>query len=404
MSKFGGLMQNLVMVNPKRANLFLSNAPAKLLEKLGRKNALAIFREAAQKVSAYQYFLEEHSIDPRKIKYWEEIPLTDKENYFRKYPFEELCLEPLGMMDIIYRSSGNSGQPFYWPQLASKDKMIPAYFDLYYNYLFDLRHSTLIVNVFAMGAWVAGITITTNLKQIALKDDYKLTIVSPGSDIKIALELIERFGKLYDQILIIGYPPFIEHLISKGEETGIKWQEMRIRIQTGGEPHTEAWREKVKERLGIAKDDLLGVTSVFGSSDTGSGMVGFETALTILIKKLASQNEKLCVELFKGIRLPTLMQFVPMSYFVEEVDGEIVFTTKSGIPLIRYNIHDRGGVISFNQLIEILHSHGYNIFSLLRQAGYETIWRLPFFYCFGRRDAVSIDGANIYAEDIQEAI
>lgn len=405
MSRFGDLMQNFIMSNPKRASWFLSKAPTWLLEKLGRKNALTVFREAAQKIPAYQDFLYHHGVNPEKIKNLEEVSLTDKENYLRTYSFKDLCLEPLGKMDIIYRSSGNSGIPFWWPQLSSKDKAIPRYFELYYRYLLDLdNYSTLVINVLDMGVWIAGITVATNLKQVALTGKYQLSVISPGSDIQSALEIIEKLGKLYDQILIIGYPPFLENLVAEGEKVGINWQGMRVRIQTGGEPFSETWREKLRGKLGVAENDLLAVTGVFGSSDTGSGMAGFETPLTILVKRLATQNKKLCTELFGGVQLPTLVQFVPMSYFIEEIDGEILLTSKSGIPLIRYNIHDRGGVVSFDKMLETLHFHGYDVILLLSQMGYRTIWRLPFFYCFGRKDAISIDGANIYAEDIGTAI
>ncbi len=405
MSKFGDIMQNFIMSNPKRASWFLSKAPTWLLEKLGRKNAMSVFREATQKIPAYREFLAQQNINPAKIKDFKGVPIIDKESYLLKYPFKKLCLEDLGMMDIIYRSSGNSGRPFYWPQLTAKDKKIPQYFELYYRYLLELdKYSTLIVNVLDMGVWIAGITVATNLKQVALTEKYQLSIISPGSDIKGALEVIDKMGGFYDQILIIGYPPFLENLVTEGEKAGINWQDIRVKIQTGSEPFSETWREKLRKKLGIAENDLLAVTGVFGSSDTGSGMAGFETTFTILVKRLVSQDKKLCMKLFGSSQLPTLVQFVPMSYFIEEIDGEILLTSKSGIPLIRYNIHDRGGMIPFDEMAEILNSHGYDVIQILHQKGYETIWRLPFFYCFGRRDAISIDGANIYAEDIGAAI
>ena len=405
MSKFGDLMQSFIMSKPQRAGWFLSKAPASVLEKLGKKNAVALVQEAALKIPAYQDFLSSRGVDPQKIKNLEELPMTDKESYLQKYPLEELCLEPAKKMDIIYRSSGNSGIPFWWPQLTSKDKTVSRYFDFYYKYVLDLeKYSTLVVNTFAMGLWVAGMTIATNFKQVALTGKYPLTIVSPGSDIESSLEVVTRFGKLYDQIFIMGYPPFLGNLVTQGKEMGIKWPEMRIRVQTGGETFSEAWRQNLREELGITESDLLAVTSVFGSSDTGSGMAGFENALTILIKRLCSRDSQLCSALFGSNRLPTLVQFVPMSYFVEEIDGEIVLTSRSGIPLLRYNIHDRGGVIPFKAMLEKCSELGFDLISLLDQNGYREIWRLPFFFCFGRMDAVSIDGANIYIDDVQAAL
>ena len=84
-----------------------------------------------------------------------------------------------------------------------------------------------------------------------------------------------------------------------------------------------------------------------------------------------------------------------------------MFTTRPGIPLVRYNIHDRGGVISFDRLLSIVTDHGCKPLQMLSDYGYrkKDIWRLPFFYVWGRSDdSVSIYGAFIYAEDIKAAV
>jgi phenylacetate-CoA ligase len=85
----------------------------------------------------------------------------------------------------------------------------------------------------------------------------------------------------------------------------------------------------------------------------------------------------------------------------------ILFTVKAGIPLVRYNIHDRGGVITFDKMMRILKKHGYDVYKMLKSYGYEKgdIWTLPFFYVFGRSDdTISIGGANIYPENIEAAL
>lgn len=405
MSKIGDAMQGFFMSNPKRMSWFLSSFPPKVIEKIGKKSAFSLVKEASEKIPAYKEFLSDNKIKIDEIKSFEDIPLTTKSQYLKKFPLEKILLEPITKMDIIYRSSGNTGTPFWWPQLSSKDKTMPQYFDLYYNYLVNFdKYSTLVVNVLDMGVWVAGMTVASNLQRVSLSKNYKLTVMSPGSNIESALEIIDRFGKLYDQILIVGYPPFVECLILEGKKKGIDWKKLRVRIQIGGESFSERWREKVIEELGVKDTDLLAVTSIFGSSDTGSGMTGFETSASILIKRLAIKDSKIREKLYGDDRLPSLVQFVPMSTYVEEVGGNIVLTSRSGIPLLRYDIEDRGGVISFEKIKEILSESGYDLEALLHEHGYDVIWRLPFFYCFGRRNAVSIEGAHIYAEDIQTII
>ena len=405
MSKVGDLMQGFFMSSPKRMSWFLTSFPPKVIEKIGKKSAFSLVKEASEKIPAYKEFLSINKIKIDEIKNFEDIPVTTKSQYLKKFPLEKILLEPITEMDIIYRSSGNTGTPFWWPQLSSKDKTMPQYFDLYYNYLVNFdKYSTLVVNVLDMGVWVAGMTVASNLQRVSLAKNYKLTVMSPGSNIESALEIINRFGKLYDQVMIIGYPPFVECLILEGKKKGLDWKKLNVKVQIGGESFSERWRDKVIEELGVKDSDLLAVTSIFGSSDTGSGMTGFETAASILIKRLAVKDSKIRKKLFGDDRLPSLVQFVPMSSYVEEVNGNIVLTSRSGIPLLRYDIEDRGGVIPYEKMKEILSEFGHNLEELLKEYNQNVIWRLPFFYCFGRRNAVSIEGAHIYAEDIQTII
>ncbi len=91
---------------------------------------------------------------------------------------------------------------------------------------------------------------------------------------------------------------------------------------------------------------------------------------------------------------------------IEQCDGEILLTFGGGIPLVRYNIHDRGFIMTLRELKEKLEDQGYDFSSLFREKGYpDTCFlNLPFLVVFGRSNAVIIDGANIYREDIEFAL
>jgi phenylacetate-CoA ligase len=126
--------------------------------------------------------------------------------------------------------------------------------------------------------------------------------------------------------------------------------------------------------------------------------------LTNLIRDLAFKDEKLCQDIFNRTDyVPALFQYNTGTYFMEENNGEVVITTKSTTPLVRYNVHDRGGVIKFREMEQILAKHGYDYKKLLKKRGLpeEIVWQQPFVYCGGRgSDTIIVGGANIVPEQI----
>jgi phenylacetate-CoA ligase len=103
--------------------------------------------------------------------------------------------------------------------------------------------------------------------------------------------------------------------------------------------------------------------------------------------------------MFGQTRLPTLVQYDPGSRFFEELDGTLLFTADNGVPLIRYHIADEGGILGYEQALELCGRHGFDPFSAL--GGGRGADPLPFAYIFGRSHlAVSFFGANVYPENI----
>lgn len=95
-------------------------------------------------------------------------------------------------------------------------------------------------------------------------------------------------------------------------------------------------------------------------------------------------------------------------HFIEVNDNnEIIITiTRSSLlsPRIRYNIHDEGGVARFDQIQHSLNLIGIDIHSLIPKSENPLI-RLPFLWIYGRRDfTISVMGANIYPEDLEQAL
>jgi phenylacetate-coenzyme A ligase PaaK-like adenylate-forming protein len=85
---------------------------------------------------------------------------------------------------------------------------------------------------------------------------------------------------------------------------------------------------------------------------------------------------------------PYIFNYIPTQRFFEEINHELVCTGDNGMPLIRYNIHDLGGIIS------------PGTFKIENRA-----WDLPGLYLFGRSNhAVVFYGANIYPEHVQKSL
>jgi phenylacetate-CoA ligase len=71
---------------------------------------------------------------------------------------------------------------------------------------------------------------------------------------------------------------------------------------------------------------------------------------------------------------------------------------------VRYNVHDEGGVARFDEMQRRLAACGIDIEALGAGVGRRQL-RLPFFWVYGRRDyTVSVMGANIYPEDIEQCL
>lgn len=407
MGKFGNLMQAFMMGNPQRANWFMAHMNEKAWHKIGNKKALEVFHEAAKGVPAYQAFLKDHKISAEKIKTIEDfqkVPWTDKKNYLSEYELEELCLDgDLSQSHIISTSSGSSGESFYWPRLPIQDTMSEKVLELTYKNCYGIdRYSTLFIVCFALGAWVAGEMCLGLVKSIARKD-YPMTAVSPGMDLHESLKIIKDLGKKYDQIVIGGYPPFVKDIIDYGEKDGICWSDYRIKFLHGGEGFSEQWRDYLIEKAGV-ENELSDVINLYASAEVG--VLGGESPLTILIRRLASKDQKLAQDLFGDKGIPSLIQYSPAGrHFIIE-GGEIFLTVKGAIPLIRYNTHDMGGIISFERTMEIMQSHNHDVLGILEENQLDRhIARLPLLFIQGRSDlTATIYAVNIYPENIKYAL
>lgn len=374
-------------------------------EKKGQETALALFYEAAKYVPAYKDFLNKNKVNPREIKTIEDfkkIPAITKNNYLKVYPLEELCWNgELGKTDMISVSSGSSGEPFYWFRGKEQEDETALSHELFLVDSFGIdKQSTLFIVSFSMGMWVAGTLTYRAVQKIAEK--YGMTVITPGINIGDILNIIKKLGGKYGQIIIAGYPPFIKDIVDSGETNGIDWKKYRIKFLFAAEAFSENWRNYLYDKIG-SEDSLKDSLNIYGTAD--ALILGHETPLSIKIRREASKNENVFRKLFSdNIRVPTLVQYNPVLRYFEQVNKNLIFTARSGIPLVRYDIGDEGKLLSFDNINNIFLERRID---LTREAKKEkiSVWQLPFLYVLGRDDlTATLYGINIYPETIRDAV
>jgi len=397
------------MADYDRATNFFAGMPAEAWEELGLKSALAVFKETAETVPAYQEFLKLHNFSSESVKSFEDfytIPTLDKYNYVQTYGFNEINLTQAGKNLYSYSlSSGTIDEPTIWPRYIQYEDFLPLAFDIFMrqNWQIDQK-STLAINAFAFGPWMAGVSVHHALRPLTQK--YNLTMGSTGADINSIVYSITKLSKLYDQTIIFSYPTFARTILDRLIDAGVKLRKLNLKMFIAGEGHTVEWRQYINKLTTGDPENLTAIIDGYGITDTG--LSGMGTALTNLIRDLALKNAEFRQDLFgKTDSVPALFQYNTGTYFIEEVNGETVITTKSTTPLVRYNVHDRGGVIKFRDMENVLKKHGYDYRKIIKKKGLpeNIIVQQPFVYCFGRRDdVVIVGGANVHPEQIAPAL
>ncbi|MBI2034784.1 MAG: hypothetical protein HYT11_03585 [Candidatus Levybacteria bacterium] len=143
----------------------------------------------------------------------------------------------------------------------------------------------------------------------------------------------------------------------------------------------------------------------YGTVDLGT--MSHETPLSILIRKMAVSDAKIFRMVFKDIyKLPTLTQYNPEHFFFEEIQGNLLCSAFSGLPLVRYDLRDHGAVFTLKDIVSRFKNIGIDLFDEARKAHIaDTIWNLPFVHVYERSDfSVSFFAFQIYPETIRKTI
>lgn len=366
------------------------------LQKQGFARALALFQEAAVRVPAYKAFLKEHGINPGSIKTQADfatVPYTDKHNYISKCPLASRCFDgKISNSSLVAMSSGTSGAPTLWPRAPWADVEAALYHEFLYKGLFETDvKSTLFVIGFPMGVYVSGVATTVPTWMVSLKGQ-PITVASVGNNKDQVLAVVKAQAGFHDQVVLAGHPFFIKDVVETGAGAGIDWKKHHTKLMFCSEGFSEAWRSYI---AGIVGEHAI--FNTYGSSETL--LIGSETLFTIAIRQALEADAVLARKMFGSELVPYLFQYDPRMRYVEMVGQELVYTTHSGTPLIRFNLHDAGHVYGYTEYRDKLKEAGVSVAKL------PASWKLPVIALHGRSDYTMVFYAvNIYPQHIQHAL
>ncbi len=366
------------------------------------RHALALFQRAARDVPAYRQFLAQRGVNPHAVldvQDFARVPLMGKADYMQSYPLPERCWGGrLAACDRVAVSSGSTGVPTFWPRSARHEADVAVRFEqVFRDGFLAHRRTTLGVICFALGNWVGGVYTASCLWRLAQKG-YPLTVATPGNHKGEIFRIIRELAPYYEQTVLLGYPPFVKDVIDAGMAQGVDWTRHHVKLVFAGEVFSEEWRTLVSRRIG-STDLCYDSASLYGTAD--GGVLGNETPLSIAIRRFLATRPEAARELFGESRLPTLVQYDPCSRYFERHEGTLVVSGDNGVPLIRYHIADKGGLLGHTEMEAFLRDQGVVSLTEFGLDESRGVRRLPFVYVFGRADfTLSYYGANIYPENV----
>jgi phenylacetate-CoA ligase len=329
----------------------------------------------------------------------------DKDTYLARYPIAQRSHRgEVGQAHLVSLSSGSSGVAMLWPRRPVQDTdMVAAIQEVLEEHFRIRERRTLLVIGIPLGAWVAGTLMAAVGQQLFSQPGIEGTVVTPGPDPEAVLQFVQHLGSQYDQTIFTGTA--LPVILAEGARRGIDWPALNAGALMGGEWLSQERRERILHGLGRDPDRLEGFAGLFVSAEAG-GLIGYETRLCLLLRRLCVQTPALAQALFGSMVLPSFHQYDPGRAFLEVEAGEIVLTKPGPVPLVRYNTHDCGGLLTIEAVVGCCRDHGYDLVAELqaRGLGPPALCPRPFLYVFGRSDAVIIQRANVSVHHVAHVL
>ena len=173
---------------------------------------------------------------------------------------------------------------------------------------------------------------------MAVRVPYPFAVFAPGNKHDEIIGMIQSAASFVDQFILFVCPSAIGHLLLRARQTGRPLPLAKLRYIVIGEPFPESLRTTLQWEAGLS-DLESPLFSIYGSADTN--VLGFESPVSVALRKLCSQNAALQKSLGFQEGTPLFFHLADPQAYLETVKGELCVTKWQGIPLLRYNLHDR---------------------------------------------------------------
>lgn len=359
-------------------------------ETVGLWKAWRAYEHALRTCPAYREFISEHPQARVVLRGWRPdlsaIPPVDKKNYILRFPIDERCVGGTLPMRgaVIDESSGSTGEPNNWVRGSEERRHVARMLQIAMYHMLGSKN-LLFINAFALGPWATGMCVSSAVVDICL-------LKSTGPDVGKIVKTLKKFGPGINYI-IAGYPPFLKMLVDSKE---IDWSQYNITAFFGGEAISEPMRAYLMRAF------KGGVYGDYGASDLEINIAA-ETDFTIAIRKLINDEPQVrrAINGRFGDLVPSVFQYNPLDYVFEtNAEGELLITiARNSVisPRIRYNIHDLGQVISYDQLLGLLAEAGVGTRALPK-----PLAELPVILMYGRSDfSVAYYGCKIVPAEVE---
>jgi len=369
-----------------------------------KKTAENVYKRARRFVPAYKHFLETQGF--KGGEQFDMLPVSDKESYALAYPFEKLLADEREKIFAISRSSGSSGNSFYWPILKSTNRFVVLKSRIFLECAFAVhKKKTLAIVGLSLGSWLGGESYSWALKSMAVSTPYPFLVFSPGNHHDEIIEIICKMSPFVEQIILFLVPSAIAHLHLKASQLNQSLPLEKLRYIVVGEPFPESIRISLQNRAGISEETTF-MLSMYASADTGG--LGTESPATVALRKLLHRNKYLANSLGIESPIPLFFHYIANDAYLETINGQFCVTRWQGIPLMRYILYDQVTLYSWKKLKKAIVTSKHlepQDAALVKLISKASRWLPDLIAVTGRADScLIVNGTNITESMLDEAV
>ena len=268
--------------------------------------------------AVYRKWLDGANVKPGDIHSLDDIrklPLTTKQHIRDQYPFG---LFSASMADIVefHATSGTTGKPVMVPYTRNDIELWTEVMARACTGA-GITKNDIVQNIYGYGLFTGGLGTHYGAIRIGAT-----VLPMSGGNSQRQIMLMQDLGCT----VVTATPSFLMHLYEVGEQMGVDFRKLKLRIGLfGAEPWSESMRLAIEEKFGLKACDMYGLTEMIGPG------VSFE-----------------CHEVRNGLHVNEDF-FYPEVIHPETCEplppgekGELVLTTigNEGMPLLRYRTRD----------------------------------------------------------------